>query len=56
MQDIQIYSSHPALVRHFSNSSTSRPRNPFKTPDRKTKPCNQSPPRKTFRYEDDQFS
>jgi hypothetical protein len=52
MQDIQIYSSHPALVRHFSNSSSSRPRDPFRTPEKKTKPYNHSPARKTLRYDD----
>jgi hypothetical protein len=56
MQDIQIYSSHPGFARHFKPSNTSRPRDPFRTPEKKTKPCNYSPMRKSMKYEEPTFT
>ena len=49
MQDIQVYLSHPAIMRHFTPLKNSSPRNPFKTPEKKSKPCNHAPERKSAR-------
>ncbi len=50
MQDIQVYSSHPAIIRHLTPLKNGCPRNPFKTPEKKSKPCNFAPERKSTRH------
>lgn len=55
MQDIQHYPSHPAYANYFNTSRTSRPRDPFKTPEKKTQARNYSPSRKSMGYEQSRF-
>lgn len=55
MQDIQQYSSHPAYPTHYTTTRASKPRDPFKTPEKRTKARNYSPPKKSMVYEQSTF-
>lgn len=52
MEAIQFYPSHPGYLRHHFQHNDSEERDYFKTPQKKTKPRNLSPKRKTHKVED----
>ena len=49
MQAFQVYPSHPALLRHQSFEADLEDKDIFRTPEKRTRPRNMSPPRKPTR-------
>lgn len=52
MQAIQLYPSHPNFLIHQYQYNGLQKRDFLKTPEKKTKPRNLSPNRKSFKLED----
>jgi len=54
MQYIQIHPAHSAFSHHHVLACSPKPREIFVTPEKKTKPCNFSPGKKSYTLSDEE--